>query len=100
MPGDDLFLKTIEAAYASGVEDDRLPEALTALSQLLGGAGAMLEIVDKRELRHKAFCSVGLPDLTRVPHIEQFAAVNPRMPYAFRQPQGKVHLGLSGTKRR
>ncbi len=90
MPGDDLFLKTIEAAYASGVEDDRLPEALTALSQLLGGAGAMLEIVDKRELRHKAFCSVGLPDLTRVPHIEQFAAVNPRMPYAFRQPQGKV----------
>jgi len=67
MPDDDLFLKTIEAAYASGVEDDRLPEALTALSQLLGGAGAVLEIVDKRELRHKAFCSVGLPDLARVP---------------------------------
>jgi len=90
MPDDDLFLKTIEAAYASGVKDDCLPEALTALNQLFGGAGAVLEIVDKREMRHKAFSSVGLPDLARVPYIEQFSAVNPRMPYAFRQPQGKL----------
>ena len=90
MPGDDLFLKTIEAAYASGVEDDRLPEALTALNQLLDGAGAVLEVVDKRELRHSAFCSVGLPDLGRVPYIEQFAAINPRMPYSLRLRQGEL----------
>jgi hypothetical protein len=28
--------------------------------------------------------SVGLPDVARVPYIEQFAALNPRIPFALR----------------
>ena len=47
MPGSDLFLQTIDAVYASGLDSARLPQALEATSRLLGAAGAILEVIDK-----------------------------------------------------
>jgi DNA-binding CsgD family transcriptional regulator len=90
MPGSDLFLQTIDAVYASGVDSARLPQALEATSRLLGAAGAILEVIDKPAKRPVEFCSVGLPDVARVPYIEQFAALNPRIPFALRQRAGAV----------
>lgn len=90
MPNNDLFLQTIEAVYASGLDRDRLPEALEATNSLIGGAGALLEVIDKPTRRHREYCSVGLPNVARAPYIEQFAALNPRIPFAFRQPRGKI----------
>lgn len=61
MSTDDLFLHAVEAIYASGMEDGRLPEALAATSSLLGSCGATLEVIDKKAMRHLAFCAAGLP---------------------------------------
>ena len=47
MPGSDLFLQTINAVYASGLDTARLPQALEATSRLLGASGAILEVIDK-----------------------------------------------------
>lgn len=47
MPGSDLFLQTIDAVYASGLDAARVPHALEATSRLLGASGAGLEVIDK-----------------------------------------------------
>src|SRR6476619_5116034 len=47
MPGSDLFLQTIDAVYASGLDSARLPLALEATSRLLGDAGAILEVIER-----------------------------------------------------
>lgn len=90
MPGSDLFLQTIDAVYASGLDTARVPQALEATSRLLGASGAILEVIDKSAQRPVEFFSVGLPDIARVPYIEQFAALNPRIPFALRQRAGAI----------
>ena len=78
MPGNDLFLQTIEAVCASGLDSDRLPQALELTSLMLGAAGATLEIFDKSVQRHSAFHAVGVPTAARTPYVEHFATLNPR----------------------
>ena len=97
MPNNDLFLQTIKSVYASGLDRDRLPEAFEATNSLIGGAGALLEVIDKPTQRHSEYCSVGLPNVARAPYIEQFAALNPRIPFAFRQPVSSATI-RSSTK--
>jgi DNA-binding CsgD family transcriptional regulator len=90
MPDNGLFLQTIEAVYASGLESDRLPEALDATSRLLGAAGATLEVLDKATQRHRAFYAAGLADVARAPYLEEFAALNPRYLFISRLQPGCV----------
>ncbi|MGA8885638.1 MAG: helix-turn-helix transcriptional regulator [Pseudolabrys sp.] len=90
MPGNDLFLQTIEAVYASGLDSDRLPQALELTSRMLGAAGATLEIFDKSVQRHSAFHAVGVPTAARTPYIEHFATLNPRFPFVLRKSAGHV----------
>ena len=90
MPGNDLFLQTIEAVYASGLDSDRLPQALELTSRMLGAAGATLEIFDKSVQRHSAFHAVGVPTAARTPYVEHFATLNPRFPFVLRQSAGHV----------
>ena len=66
------------------------PQALEATSRLLGASGAILEVIDKPAQRPVEFFSVGLPDLARIPDLEQFAALNPRIPFALRQRAGAI----------
>jgi len=90
MADDDLFLQTIEAAYAGGVESECLTAALDGMNRLLGGVGAVLESFDKRAFRPIEVHSVGVPDLVRVPYVEQFATLNPRLPHALRLSPGDL----------
>ena len=90
MPDNDLFLQTIEAIYASGLDCNRLPEALELTSRMLGAAGATLEIFDKTVQRHSAFHAVGVPTAARTPYVEHFATLNPRFPFVLRQSAGHV----------
>ena len=90
MPGNDLFLQTIEAVYASGLDSDRLPQALELTSCMLGAAGATLEIFDKSVQRHSAFHAVGVPTAARTPYVEHFATLNPRFPFVLRKSAGHV----------
>lgn len=90
MPDNDLFLQAIEAVYASGLESDRLPEALDTASRLLGADGAVLEELDKATHRHRAFHAVGLANVASAPYLEEFSALNPRYPFVLRSQPGWV----------
>lgn len=90
MRDSDLFVQTIESVYASGLESERLPQALEATSPLLGAAGACFEVIDKPTQQHQTFCVVGLPTIARDPSLAEFARHNPRMPFALRQSTGHV----------
>jgi DNA-binding CsgD family transcriptional regulator len=86
----DLFIEAVEAIYVSGVEDDRLPEALQATSRLLGACGATLEVIDKAAQRHVEFRAAGLPPIPCARYLEHFAALNPRVAPTLRLRAGEV----------
>jgi DNA-binding CsgD family transcriptional regulator len=86
----DLFVQAVEAIYASGVEEDRLCEALEAASRLFGACGATLEVFDKVTHRHIEFRAAGLPPIPCAQYAGHFAALNPRIPRALRQRAGEV----------
>src|SRR5260221_388409 len=90
MSNHDLFVQTVEAIYASGVEEDRLPEALEATSRLFGACGATMEVFDKTAQRHINFCAAGLPPIPCAQYRDHFAALNPRIPPILRQRAGDV----------
>jgi DNA-binding CsgD family transcriptional regulator len=86
----DQYLQTIEAVYARGLDRDRLPVALEGANRLIGGGGATFEVIDLVAQRLTDFWSVGTPTTQGTQYIEQFAALNPRIPYASRQARGKI----------
>jgi DNA-binding CsgD family transcriptional regulator/PAS domain-containing protein len=86
----DLFVQAVEAIYASGVEEDRLCEALEAASRLFGACGATLEVFDKAAHRHVEFRAAGLPPIPCAQYADHFAALNPRIPRMLRQRAGEV----------
>ncbi|HET7167048.1 MAG TPA: LuxR family transcriptional regulator [Pseudolabrys sp.] len=90
MSGDDQFLQAIEAVYASGLDSERLPEALESTSSLLGSVGACFEIIDKSTRQHRMFCAAGAPTVGRDTYLAEFAVNNPRIPFGLRQPVGSV----------
>jgi DNA-binding CsgD family transcriptional regulator len=90
MLDNDLFMHTVEAIYASGVEGDRLPEALEASSRLLGACGATLEVYDKTAHKHVEFRAAGLPPIPCAQYLDHFAALNPRIAPTMRQRAGEV----------
>jgi DNA-binding CsgD family transcriptional regulator/PAS domain-containing protein len=87
---DDHFVRAVEAIYASGVEEDRLTEALEASSRLLGACGATLEVYDKTAQKHVEFCAAGLPPIPCAQYLDHFAALNPRIAPIMRQRPGEV----------
>jgi len=90
MPQSDLFLQTIDAVYAGGLDTALMPEALKATSFLLGSVGATLEVISKPQKRPIGFWSAGLPDVSRAQYIEHFASLNPRIPLTLGQRAGDV----------
>ncbi|MDB5516695.1 MAG: hypothetical protein JWQ17_3453 [Tardiphaga sp.] len=87
---DDHFVRAVEAIYASGVEENRLTEALEASSRLLGACGATLEVYDKSAQKHVEFCAAGLPPIPCAEYLDHFAALNPRIAPILRQRPGEV----------
>jgi DNA-binding CsgD family transcriptional regulator/PAS domain-containing protein len=85
----DLLLRTIEAIYASGTDREHIPVALESINRLLGGAGATFEVIDTVSMNHTQYWPVGIP--ARANHyIEEFAPLNPFLPFAVNQPTGKI----------
>jgi DNA-binding CsgD family transcriptional regulator len=86
----DLFVQAVEAIYASGVEEDRLCEALEATGRLFGACGATLEVFDKAAQRHVEFRAAGIPPISCAQYTDHFAALNSRIPRFLRQRAGEV----------
>jgi len=72
----DFYVQAVEAIYASGADSGRVPEALEAISRLLGGRGATLEVIDKATQRPIEFHSAGLPSSAGARYFDHFAALN------------------------
>jgi DNA-binding CsgD family transcriptional regulator/PAS domain-containing protein len=90
MSNGDLYVQAVEAIYASGLDADRVSDALEATSLLLGARGATLEVIEKAAQRPIEFHAVGLPSVAGTQYFEHFAALNPRIPPVFRQQPGEV----------
>jgi DNA-binding CsgD family transcriptional regulator/PAS domain-containing protein len=90
MSTNDQFVHTVEAIYASGVEESRLPEALEATYRLLGSCGATHHIVDKKTAKHIAFCAAGISPVGSAQYLDHYAAVSPRMPAILGQRAGEL----------
>jgi DNA-binding CsgD family transcriptional regulator/PAS domain-containing protein len=96
MPDKNLFLKTIESIYASGIDKDRWPEALASTNSLLGGVGTFLGVIDKPKKRDKIAGTVDALPVVSAPFLRHFAAIAPRMPsnprmsFTFRQRTGHL----------
>jgi DNA-binding CsgD family transcriptional regulator/PAS domain-containing protein len=74
---DDL-LGTIEKIHAAGLEPTLWPVALAAVTRLIGGTAASLEVFDKRAFNHLEFHGFGIPSAVEIAYLADYIAENPR----------------------
>jgi DNA-binding CsgD family transcriptional regulator len=86
----DLYGEAVETIYASGLEAERVTDALEATSRLFGARGTTLQVIDKARGRSIDFCSAGLPVVARAEYFEHFAALSPRLAPILRLRPGEV----------
>ena len=84
------LLATIEAVHVAGLDAERWPQALAAITQTIGGVGATLEVIDRRTFTHREFRSYGIAPAHQLQYVEQYAAISPRIRHALRQERGKI----------
>src|SRR5690348_2427030 len=56
---DDL-LATVEAVHAAGLDAELWPQALAAMTRMIGGVGTTLEVIDRGTLAHHEFHAFGI----------------------------------------
>lgn len=88
VPGADELLAIIEAIYAAGLDAELWPQALASITQLVGGVGATMEIVDRRSFAHLEFFSFGVPLPGEIAYLDHYASMNPRIPEALPRKAG------------
>lgn len=91
------LLRTIEAIHAAGLNAELWPNALAAATKLIGGTGATLEVLDKKTMSPTDFHGWGIPDISEVQYLHEYAPISPRTPVGFRLDAGEIaydHLVL------
>jgi DNA-binding CsgD family transcriptional regulator len=81
---------TIGAVYAAGLDATLWAPALAAMTELVGGVGATLEVIEKPALAHREFRQFGLPPAEVLPYLDHYSTLNPRLPYTLRQRSGEI----------
>lgn len=84
------LLRTIEAIHAAGLDAEHWPKALAAATRLIGGVGATLEVLDKKTMRPTEFHGWGIPDVSELQYLHEYAPVSPRTPVGFRLGAGEI----------
>jgi len=84
------LLATIEAVHAAGLNDAYWPRALAAMREIVGGAGATFEVIDKSRFAPTAFHSVGIPPVQQIEYADHYLAINPRARAGLATPTGHV----------
>ena len=90
MGNSDRLIAAISRIHAAGLDSTVRPEALSLVTDLIGGNGASLEFLNRPSLQPHGMYTHGLPDVSLNPYIEHYAAVCPRLPYAARQAAGAI----------
>ena len=91
MPGDQFLFATIEAIHSAGLDESLWPSVLADVTQIIGGAGTTLEIIDKTARSHGAFYCHGIPAPAEQAYLEYWATRNPRAAHGLRQKTGAVN---------
>jgi DNA-binding CsgD family transcriptional regulator len=89
--GDEL-ISTVEAVYAAGLDAGLWPQALAAVTHLIGGVGTAFEVFDRRTFAHHEFHSFGLAPAGQRAYLEHYAPLNPRFLPALRSKPGELSL--------
>lgn len=95
--GGDLA-STIESVYAAGFDPSLWTPALAAMTQLVQGVGATLEVIEKPTLAHREFHQCGFPPAEVLRYLDHYVTHNPRLPFALRRKSGEIafdHLILN-----
>jgi DNA-binding CsgD family transcriptional regulator len=88
--GNDDLLAAIETVHAAGLDDTLWPQALGAITRIVGGVGATLEVVEKSTTHHRLFHAFGPPAAHTNRYMHHYATINPRLPVALRQRAGEA----------
>ena len=86
----DELLATIEAIYAAGMNAELWADALALVTQLIGGVGSTIEVIDRRSFTNLNFFSHGVPPPGEIAYLNYYASISPRIPDALRQPAGEL----------
>lgn len=81
---------TVEAVYAAGLDTTLWAQALAAMTQLVGGVGATLEVIAKPALAHREFHQFGFPPAEMPPYLDHYSQLNPRLSFSLRQRSGVI----------
>jgi|HubBroStandDraft_4_1064222.scaffolds.fasta_scaffold41269_2 DNA-binding CsgD family transcriptional regulator len=87
----DKLLSAIEAIHGAGLDRGRWPAALAAMANVVGGAAATFEVIDKQTLRPSEIYCHGVPPANEIKYLDRYAMLNRRLPLAARLPLGDVH---------
>jgi DNA-binding CsgD family transcriptional regulator len=87
----DKLLSTIEVIHGAGLDRECWPRALAALANVVGGAAATLEVIDKKTLRPREIYCHGVPQANEIKYLDRYATLNRRLPLAARLPLGDIH---------
>jgi DNA-binding CsgD family transcriptional regulator len=85
----DAIITAITRIHAAGLDSTIWPEALSLVTNLIGGMGASLEFLDRPSLRHHDMYAHGMPDVVG-PYLEYYAPQSPRLAFGVRQPAGAI----------
>lgn len=97
-----VVIRAIAMADAAGIEDtilqlqaaslapERWASVLNGVTRLIGGAGATLEMIDRRAGTHAMFASSAIPKIGELAYFDQYAALNPRIAADLTRPSGDI----------
>src|SRR5262245_59093949 len=86
----DDILRTIEAIHAAGLDATRWPDALAAAANLIGGAGATFEVIDKTTHTPRDWHGWGIPTVSEVAYLSEYFSLSPRPAVGFRLGAGDI----------
>lgn len=86
----DRLIRTIEAVHAAGLDAKGWPDALAAAANLIGGAGATFEVIDRATVQPTEWYGWGIPEASEVQYLAQFAPLSPRPAVGFRMGAGAI----------
>jgi DNA-binding CsgD family transcriptional regulator len=85
----DAIITAITRIHAAGLDSTIWPEALSLVTNLIGGMGASLELLDRPSLRPRDMYAHGMPDVANA-YVEYYAPQSPRLAFGVRQPAGAI----------
>jgi DNA-binding CsgD family transcriptional regulator len=85
----DDILSAITRIHAAGLDPTLWADALSSVTELIGGLGASLEFLQRPSMQHSAMYMYGLDDGLS-PYLEHYAPLSPRLSHAAKLPIGSV----------